>query len=54
MSSDFWRIRHVPEVQSAADDRCRTRRGPTWAAAEDEMRHSYGIDVLSVKVSVFV
>ena len=54
VSSDFLRIRHVPEVHSAADDRCRTRRDPTWAAAEGEMRSSYGVVVLSVNVSVFV
>ena len=53
-ASDLPRIRHVPEVRSAVDDRCRTRRVPTWDAAERQMRNSYGVVVLSVNVSVLL
>jgi hypothetical protein len=48
--SDLLRIHQVPEVRSAAGDRCRTRRGPKLGRGG---LAAYGVVVLSVNVSVF-
>jgi hypothetical protein len=53
-ASELLRIRHLPEVRSAAGDRCRTRCGQMRPQRFRLIFLSYGVVVLSVNVSVLL